>query len=75
MLKEGEITRNSLVRLLRDGTIIFEGKLSSLKRFKDDVRAVQSGFEFGFSLDGYQDIKEGDTIEVYEVREKPRTSI
>jgi translation initiation factor IF-2 len=75
MLKEGEITRNSLVRLVRDGTIIFEGKLSSLKRFKDDVRAVQSGFEFGFSLDGYQDIKEDDTIEVYEIREKPRTSI
>jgi translation initiation factor IF-2 len=72
-LREGEINRNSNVRLVRDGAIVFEGKLSSLKRFKDDVRSVSAGYEFGFGLEGFQDLKEGDILEAYEIREKPRT--
>jgi translation initiation factor IF-2 len=62
---EGKITRQSKVRLLRDGTIIHEGRLSSLKHFKDDVREVQRGFECGLSLEGYSDFREGDVIEAY----------
>jgi len=73
-MREGEITRNSNVRLVRDGAIVYEGRLSSLKRFKDDVRSVSAGYEFGFGLEGFQDIKEGDILEAYEVREKPRTA-
>jgi translation initiation factor IF-2 len=71
-VKEGEITRNSKVRLVREGKIIYEGRIASLKRFKDDVRSVQAGFECGIALENFQDIKEGDIIEVYELREKPR---
>ncbi len=73
-MREGEMNRNSNVRLVRDGTIVYEGRLSSLKRFKDDVRSVSAGYEFGFGLEGFQDIKEGDILEAYEVREKPRTT-
>ncbi|MEJ5186423.1 MAG: EF-Tu/IF-2/RF-3 family GTPase [Candidatus Geothermincolales bacterium] len=68
-VKEGEINRNSTVRLVRDGAIIYEGKVSSLKRFKDDVRSVTAGYECGVGLENFQDIKEGDLIEVIEVRE------
>ena len=62
---EGKITRSSLVRLIRDGVVIHEGKLASLKRFKDDVREVTSGFECGILLEGYNDIAEKDLIEAY----------
>ncbi len=62
---EGKITRNSLVRLIRDGVVVHEGKLASLKRFKDDVREVSSGFECGILLEGFNDIAEGDLIEAY----------
>ena len=72
-VKEGEISRNSKVRLVRDGTIIFEGAISSLRRFKDDVRSVSAGFECGVGLENFQDIKEGDIIEVVEMREIPRS--
>jgi len=71
-VREGEINRNSRVRLLRDGSIIFEGGISSLRRFKDDVRSVAAGYECGVGLENFQDIKEGDVIEVVETREIPR---
>ena len=69
----GTITRGSKVRFLRDGTIIWKGDVSSLRRFKEDVREVQSGFECGIGLSDYQDLKEGDVIETFEEREIPRT--
>ncbi len=71
-VREGEINRNSRVRLLRDGSIIFEGGISSLRRFKDDVRSVSAGYECGVGLENFQDVKEGDVIEVVEMREIPR---
>jgi translation initiation factor IF-2 len=69
---DGVIRRNSRVRLVRDGTVIYETGLSSLKRFKDDVREVAAGFECGIALEGYQDIKEGDSIQAFEVQEIAR---
>ena len=68
----GVITRGSKVRFLRDGTIIWKGAISSLRRFKDDVREVRDGFECGIGLDNYQDLKPGDVIETYEDREIAR---
>jgi translation initiation factor IF-2 len=68
----GEINRNSRVRLVRDGAIVFEGGVSSLRRFKDDVRSVSAGYECGVGLENFQDVKEGDVIEVIEMREIPR---
>ena len=55
-----------MVRLLRDQVVVHEGKLASLKRFKDDVREVAAGYECGLSLEGFQDIKQGDVLEAYE---------
>ena len=72
MVREGTITRGSKVRFLREGTIIWKGAVNSLKRFKDDAREVQTGFECGVGLTDYQDLKEGDIIETYEEREIPR---
>jgi translation initiation factor IF-2 len=69
---DGVIRRNSRVRLVRDGTVIYETTLSSLKRFKDDVREVGTGYECGMALEGYQDIKEGDVIQAFEVQEIAR---
>ncbi|MGH2748298.1 MAG: translation initiation factor IF-2 [Actinomycetota bacterium] len=66
---EGVIRRNSKVRLVRDGTVIYETGISSLKRFKDDAREVATGYECGIGLEGYQDIKEGDVIQAFEVQE------
>jgi translation initiation factor IF-2 len=63
---EGKIQRGNLVRLTRDQVVVHEGKLGSLKRFKDDVREVTSGYECGLSIEGFQDIKQGDVIEAYE---------
>lgn len=62
---KGKIARSNKVRLLRGQVVLFDGKLSSLKRFKDDVREVAQGYECGLSLDGYDDIREGDQIEAY----------
>ena len=62
---DGKITRNSEVRLVRDGIVIHEGKLASLKRFKDDVKEVLSGYECGLGIENYNDIKEGDIIESF----------
>jgi translation initiation factor IF-2 len=69
---EGVVQRGAKARLLRDGVVIHDGVISSLKRFKDDVREVQSGFECGMGFESYDDIKEGDHIEVYVVREVAR---
>ena len=69
----GQITRGSKVRFLREGTIIWKGAIASLRRFKDDVREVKSGFECGIGLSDFQDLKPGDIIETYEEREIPRT--
>lgn len=73
MVREGIIKRSSRVRLLRDNVVVFDGEFDSLKRFKDDVREVKAGFECGLSLKNYNDLKEGDTLEVYEVQEIART--
>lgn len=73
MVLEGLVRRGSKVRLLRDNTVIWSGELDSLKRFKDDVREVKEGFECGLSLKNYNDIKESDTLEVFEVKEVART--
>jgi translation initiation factor IF-2 len=70
---EGLIRRNSKIRLLRDNVVIHEGELDSLKRFKDDVREVKAGFECGLSLKNFNDIKEGDQLEVFEVVEVARS--
>ncbi len=69
----GTITRNSKVRFLREGTIIWKGTVSSLRRFKDDAREVNTGYECGIGLSDFQDLKQGDTIETFEDREIPRT--
>jgi len=69
----GTITRGSKVRFLREGTIIWKGEISSLRRFKEDVREVQSGYECGIGLSDYQDLKDGDVIETFEEREIART--
>jgi translation initiation factor IF-2 len=70
---EGVINRNARARLVRDGVVVYDGKIASLRRFKDDVQQVQAGFECGIGLENFRDIKEGDTIESYEVREVART--
>ena len=69
----GTITRGSKVRFLREGTIIWKGEISSLRRFKEDVREVQSGYECGIGLSDYQDLKNGDVIETFEEREIAHT--
>lgn len=66
MVLTGKVTRNSKVRLLRDGIVKFDGELASLKRFKDDVKEVTKGYECGLNLKGYNDIEVGDNLEVYE---------
>jgi translation initiation factor IF-2 len=68
----GQITRGSKVRFLRDGTIIWKGSITSLKRFKDDAREVREGFECGIGLSDFQDLKPGDLIETFEEREIAR---
>jgi len=73
MVLEGLVRRGARVRLLRDSVVLFTGELDSLKRFKDDVREVKEGFECGLSVRNYDDIKEGDQIEVFEIREVART--
>ena len=72
-VQTGVITRGSKVRFLREGTVIWNGSISSLKRFKEDAREVRDGFECGIGLDNYQDLKPGDMIETYEEREIART--
>jgi len=73
-VREGVITRGSKVRFLREGVVIWKGAITSLRRFKDDAREVQAGFECGIGLSDYQDLKPGDIIETFEEREIPRTA-
>ncbi|RXI97967.1 translation initiation factor IF-2 [Anaerobacillus alkaliphilus] len=70
---EGKITRDSTVRLIRDGVVIYEGKIDALKRFKDDAKEVATGYECGITLEKFNDIKEGDIIEAYIMEEIKRT--
>ena len=70
---EGKVTRQAQVRLVRDGVVLHEGSLSSLKRFKDDVREVEQGYECGAGLEKFQDIREGDKLEFFIIEEVPRS--
>jgi translation initiation factor IF-2 len=72
-VREGKITRGSKVRFLREGTVIWKGSITSLRRFKDDAREVAAGFECGIGLSDFQDLKDGDIIETFEEREIART--
>jgi translation initiation factor IF-2 len=71
----GTIRRNAQVRVVRDGTVVYETTIAGLKRFKDDVREVQEGFECGILLDGFNDVKEGDVLEAYETQQVERTDL
>jgi translation initiation factor IF-2 len=71
-VQEGKVHRNNRVRLLRDGVTVFTGGISSLKRFKEDVREVDTNFECGISLEGFNDVKVGDIIEAFERVETKR---
>ncbi len=71
-VQDGEISREDRARVVRDGTVVFDGTLHSLRRFKDDVKSVKSGYECGVGLEGFQDIKQGDFIETYRVVEVAR---
>ncbi len=73
IVKEGKIKRNTKVRIIREGIVIYDGKLGSLKRFKDDVKEVSAGYECGLNIENYNDIKVGDVIEGYEEVEEAQT--
>lgn len=73
MVIDGSITRNSKLRLIRDGIMIYDGRVRSLRRFKEDVKEVKQGFECGIGIENFNDIKVGDIIEIYEVEEIART--
>jgi translation initiation factor IF-2 len=73
VVKEGKITRDADVRLIREGTIVWTGKVGSLRRFKDDVREVEEGLECGVVLDGYGDVKVGDVLELFKTRQVEKT--
>jgi translation initiation factor IF-2 len=73
LVTDGKVTRSASVRLVRDGTIVWSGKVGSLRRFKDDVAEVDEGMECGIVLEGYADVKEGDVLEFYETRQVEKT--
>ena len=75
MVTTGVVRRGAKVRVIRDGTVIYDTSIAQLKRFKDDAREVSEGFECGILLDGFNDVKEGDVLEVYETREVERTDL
>jgi translation initiation factor IF-2 len=75
MVTNGVVRRNAQVRVIRDGTVIHETTIADLKRFKDDAREVQEGFECGIRLEGFNDLREGDVFEVYETRSVERTTL
>src|SRR4029453_7739795 len=75
MVTSGVVRRGAQVRVIRDGTVIYETSIAQLKRFKDDAREVSEGFECGILLDGFNDVKEGDILEAYETREVERTDL
>ena len=66
---DGFIKRDALVRVIRDGIVVYEGKLASLKRFKDDAKEVKQGYECGLSIENFNDIKDGDIIEASQMKE------
>ena len=70
---DGKVNRNNKIRLIRDGIVIYEGEIDSLKRFKDDVKEVASGYECGLSIKNFNDIKVGDVVESFELIETKRT--
>ena len=72
MVLNGEISRDDNVRVVRDGVVVYEGKIGSLRRFKDDVKTVKSGYECGIGVEGFQDIHLGDIIEGYKTVEIAR---
>ena len=72
-MTEGKITRNARVRVIRDGTVVYEGRIASLKRFKDDVREVNQGYECGVGIERFNDVKEGDVLEAFQEQEVART--
>ena len=69
---DGKVTRASQIRIVRDGTVIAEDKIASLRRFKDDAKEVAAGYECGISLERFNDIKEGDILEAFVMEESPR---
>lgn len=73
MVTEGEIDRNDSVRVVRDGVVVFDGTFGSMRRFKDDVKSVKSGYECGLGIEKFQDIKVGDVLEAYKIVEVART--
>ena len=73
MVTEGCLKRDSLIRLIREGIVVYTGKLGSLKRFKDDVSKVNAGFECGFTIENFNDIKEQDIVEAYEIQQVERS--
>ncbi len=73
MVTEGKVIRDASVRLVRDGTVVWTGKVGSLRRFKDDVREVEEGLECGIVLEGFQDVKEGDVLEFFEIKQVEKT--
>ena len=75
MVTSGVVRRGAQVRVVRDGTVVYETTIAQLKRFKDDAREVSEGFECGILLDGFNDVKEGDVLEAYETREVERTDL
>lgn len=73
MVQDGEVSKDDFCRLVRDGIVVYEGKLASLRRYKDDVKSVKAGFECGIGLENFQDIHNGDIIETYRIEEVART--
>ena len=71
-VRDGRVRRGDRIRLVRDGTVVHEGRIGTLRRMNDDVREVAAGFECGITLENYQDVKEGDVMEVYETRQVER---
>ncbi|HEX6229176.1 MAG TPA: EF-Tu/IF-2/RF-3 family GTPase, partial [Solirubrobacterales bacterium] len=73
LVTQGKVTRGGRVRLVREGTVVWDGRIGSLRRFKDDVQEVDEGQECGIVLEGYADVKEGDVLEIYETQQVEQT--
>ena len=73
MVTDGEVGRGSLARLIRDDSVVYEGKISTLRRVKDDVRTVAEGFECGITLEKFEDIKESDVVETFRHEDVAKT--
>ena len=73
LVTEGKVTRTAQVRLVRDGTVVWTGRVGSLRRFKDNVQEVEEGLECGIVLEGYQDVKVGDVLEFFETKQVEQT--